>query len=102
MIGVYKGMPAILDYKTTNKMKTAEMISDYFCQGAAYSIAHNILYGTEIRCIVIFMVSRDLQYKEFVMQGEDFDKYAKMWEERVDKFYATRPQPPLPDLDTPV
>lgn len=89
LIGVYKGQPAILDYKTTNKMKTAEMITDYFCQGAAYSIAHNILYGTDIRCIVIFMVSRDLQYKEFVVEGEEFDKYVKLWEERVDKFYET-------------
>ena len=102
LIGVYNGMPAILDYKTTNKMKTADMITDYFCQGAAYSLAHNILYGTNIRCIVIFMVSRDLQYKEFVIQGEEFDHYEREWEKRVDKFYALRDAAKVaPDPHTP-
>lgn len=87
LIGVYKGKPCIADYKTASKMKTADQITDYFLQGAAYSLAHNILYGTDIRTIVIFMVSRDLQHKVFVVEGEEFDKYLAMWEARVDLFY---------------
>jgi hypothetical protein len=92
LIGVYQGKPCIADYKTTNKMKTAEMITDYFLQSCAYALSHNILYGTEIRTIVIFMVSRDLQYKVFVVEGEEFDKYLAMWEERVDLYYAKQAQ----------
>ena len=93
LIGVYKGQPAICDYKTASKMKTAEMITDYFLQGCAYALAHNILYGTNIRAVVIFMVSRDLQHKTFVVDGEEFDKYLAMWEARVEKFYSQQAAP---------
>jgi len=83
LIGVYQGSPALMDFKTTNKMKTEEMISDYFCQCAAYADAHNHLFGTNIRTIVIFMVSRDLKFKDFIIYDEEFDKYLAQWKERV-------------------
>jgi hypothetical protein len=34
------------------------------------------------------MVSRDLQFKTFVVEGDEFDKYLAMWEARVELFYA--------------
>jgi genome maintenance exonuclease 1 len=91
LVGVYKGKPAICDYKTASKMKTADMITDYFLQGCAYALAHNVLYGTDIRSVVIFMVSRDLQHKVFVIQDEEFDKYLAMWEKRVELYYEKFP-----------
>ncbi len=90
LIGVHKGMPAVMDFKTTNKMKSAEMIGDYFCQCAAYSMAHNALFNTTINGIVIFMVSRDLQFTQFVLQGAEFDKAAYNWSQRVEKFYSAQ------------
>lgn len=86
LIGVHKGEPAIMDYKTTNKMKARDAIANYYCQGAAYCLAHNELYGTNIRRIVIFMVSRDLQFEEYVVDGDEFDHYADMWSKRVQDF----------------
>lgn len=86
LIGIHKGEPAIMDYKTTNKMKARDAIPNYYCQGAAYCLAHNELYGTNIRRIVIFMVSRDLQFEEYVVEGDEFDKYADMWSKRVQDF----------------
>jgi hypothetical protein len=88
LIGVYHGSPALMDFKTTNKMKTAEMIEDYFCQCAAYADAHNVLFGTTIRSIVIFMVSRDLKFNDFIISGTDFDHYLAKWRKRVDQFYS--------------
>jgi genome maintenance exonuclease 1 len=87
LIGVFDGNPAILDYKTTNKMKTKDKIEDYFCQGAAYALAHNEMFNTNIRQVVIFMVSRDLKYECFTVEGEEFDKYAEMLVARVDQYY---------------
>jgi len=92
LIAVYDGKPSICDYKTTKKMKSRDKIENYFCQGAAYSLAHNEVYGTDIRQIVIFMVSRDLQYETFVVESDEFDKYADRWIEKVDLFYRMNNQ----------
>jgi genome maintenance exonuclease 1 len=43
-LGVWKGKPAILDFKQTNKPKKREWIDDYFLQLAAYAQAHNHTY----------------------------------------------------------
>lgn len=86
LIAVYQGKPAICDFKTASKMRTADMIGDYFLQLAAYAQAHNAVHGTEINTGVIFMVSRDLQYKEFVITGLDFDAKVAEWWDRVQSF----------------
>lgn len=86
LICTHKGVPAIADYKTTNKMKSRDSIPNYFCQGAAYALAHNELYGTDIRKIVIFMVSRDLKFEEYVVEGEEFDFFSDLWTRRVELF----------------
>lgn len=88
LIGVHDGKPCIMDFKTTNKMKTADMIGDYFCQLAAYAMAHNHLYDTEINTGVIFMVSRDCKFQQFVITASDFAKAQYNWLERVDRFYS--------------
>lgn len=87
LIAVYHGQPAICDFKTTNKMKSADMIEDYFCQLVAYADAHNTLYDTKINTGVIFMVSRDLKFQDFVITGDDYEKYLGKWKQRVKQFY---------------
>lgn len=87
LIGVYKGKPALMDFKTASKMKTQEMIGDYFCQLSAYSAAHNELYGSEIETGVIFMVARDCTFKEFVVTGDEFKGHMNKWWDRVTTFY---------------
>lgn len=90
LIGIHKGVPAIMDYKTTNKMKTREMIPDYACQLAAYALAHNELYGTDIRKGVIFMVSRTLEYAEFVYELDEFENASNAWSARVETFLKSQ------------
>lgn len=85
LIGVYRGEPAIIDYKSSKKLKTDEHILNYKMQSCAYAQAHNYLYGTHIKKGVIFIATRDYQFQEFVI---DIDEYMDQWLERLDTFYA--------------
>ena len=86
-VGVWKGQPAILDFKQTNKPKKREWIDDYFMQLAAYALAHNKTHGTEIKSGIILMCSADCQYQEFVVEGAEFEEYTQKWLERVEQYY---------------
>ena len=55
LVGVHNGVPAIMDFKQTNKPKKEEWVDNYKLQGAAYALAHNHVYKTDIRKIVIMM-----------------------------------------------
>ena len=83
LVGVHNGVPAIMDFKQTNKPKKEEWVDNYKLQGAAYALAHNHVYKTDIRKIVIMMCSRDLQYQEFVVEGKAFDEWSKGWSDRL-------------------
>jgi len=90
LAGIHGNAEAIMDHKQTNKPKKREWIEDYFTQLAAYAIAHNEVHGTKIRKGVIFMCSADNQYQEFIVEGEEFDKYADMWWKRLETYYSNQ------------
>ena len=96
--GVHLNEESILDYKQTNKPKKREWIDDYFLQLCAYAEAHNELHGTRIKKGVILMcvkpVTDDMgnvlstpEYQEFVLEGNEFEKYRGLWWKRVEQFY---------------
>ena len=87
MIGVWKGKPAIIDHKTTNKPKKKEWIEDYFLQCCAYALAHNEVHGTDIRTCAINIIDREAKLQSFVIEGNEFDHYCVEWTKRVDQFY---------------
>ena len=92
-VGVYEGKPAIIDFKTTRKPKKREWIDDYFLQGAAYAEAHNEIYGTDIKTIVIMMIGWDAEadnmgnYQEFVVDLDDYEQYARLWASKVQAYF---------------
>ena len=88
LVGVYKGQPAICDFKQTNKPKKEEWLEDYYMQLAAYALAHNEVYGTEIREGHVFMCSRDLQYQQFDLTPDKFDYWVERWLDRVEDYYT--------------
>lgn len=90
LIGVHKGQDAIIDFKQTNKPKKREWIEDYCMQLAAYAMAHNYVYRTEITKGVVMMCSKDNYYQEFIIEGEEFKKYKHQWLERVDQYYKQK------------
>jgi len=88
LVGVHAGDDAIMDHKQTNKPKKREWIDDYFVQLAAYATAHNELHGTKIRKGVIFMCDPNAVYQEFIIEGNEFDKYQQEWYKRLELFYT--------------
>ena len=87
LCGVHNGADAIMDHKQSNKLKKREWIDDYFVQLTAYANAHNEVHGTKIRKGVIFMCTADNVYQEFIIEGNEFDKYSDMWFKRVEQYY---------------
>ena len=55
MVGIWRGKPTIIDFKTSKKKKYVKQITDYFIQCCAYAVAHNELYGTGIRNMAVLI-----------------------------------------------
>ena len=97
-VGVHDKVPAIMDYKQTNKLKKREYITDYFVQLAAYAQAHNNMHGTDIKKGVILMCQQPKElapgvfdtpvYQEFILEGTEFDHYANEWNRKVEQYYS--------------
>ena len=56
LVGVYKGAPAIMDFKQARKLKKKEWVEDYFLQLVAYAEAHNKIFDTQINQGRIFNI----------------------------------------------
>jgi len=96
--GIHLGDESILDYKQTNKPKKQEWIEDYYLQLTAYALAHNEVYGTNIRKGVVLMcvkppvddmgnpLARPV-YQEFILKSEDFDYWSDQWWRRLELYY---------------
>ena len=87
LVGTYKGQPAIMDFKQTNKPKKVEWVIDYFLQLVAYAEAHNELYGTNIKEGHVFMCSRAGEYQQFDVWPDEYDEWRKEWYDRVYTYY---------------
>lgn len=92
LIGLHEGEPAVMDYKQTNKPKKDEWIDDYKMQLMAYIMAHNEVYGTDIKRGVVFMCSRDLQYQQFEIKPDEFNFWQDRWLAKVEEYYTTSMQ----------
>ena len=98
-VGVWKGKPAIMDFKQSNKVKKREWIGSYFLQLAAYAQAHNNMHGTDINTGVILMATQPKllpdntystpEYLEFVVEGDEFAYWTEEWTKRVELYYLT-------------
>ena len=86
MIAIYKGRPAIIDFKQTNRPKKREWIQDYLMQLAAYAQAHNALFNTEIDQGVVLMCSRDLTFQRFELTGEKFTRASDAFMKKLDLY----------------
>jgi len=83
-VGVYNGEDAIIDYKTSAKLKNDDRVTDHKLQMTAYSIMHNELFGTNIRRGIILMSSLEGFPQEFVVE---LDKYYEPLATRIGEFY---------------
>ena len=90
LVGVYDYENSIVDFKQSNKPKRKEWIEDYFMQLAAYAMAHNCVYESEITQGVILMCTPDKYFQKFQIKGKEFIKYQHKFLERLDKYYSDR------------
>jgi len=87
LVGVHKGNETIVDFKQSNKMKKREWIEGYFLQACFYAEAHNEMYGTDIKKGVIMMVTPELEFKEFIIEGNEYEKMLQLMWKRLEKYY---------------
>ena len=88
LIARLDGKLTIIDFKQSNKPKQKEWIRDYELQMAAYAMAHDHVYGTEIDVAVNMICTPDLYYQEFKIEGSDLKAAKHEFLVRLDKFYA--------------
>ena len=87
LCGIYKGRESIIDFKSSNKPKKVEWITDYKLQMVAYAMAHNCVYGTDIEQGVILMCTPDNFFQKFTINGREFRELKWEWLRRVDSYY---------------
>lgn len=88
LVGVFCGRPAIIDFKNSRSKKELDDIGNYRCQGAAYALAHNKMFGTNIETIVIMMARHDGVYSEFDIRNEEYTESVDLWLRHVDRYYT--------------
>jgi len=86
--GIYDGIQSIIDFKQSNKPKKRQWIEDYFIQLAAYAMAHNIEYSTNISQGIILMCTPppQIMFQKFVIDGDEFKNYQDKFLEKVNQF----------------
>jgi genome maintenance exonuclease 1 len=83
-IAKYKGDLAIIDFKTSNKMKLANWITNYFLQATCYSIMLEELYGLKAEKLVILVsVENEDRAQVFVRDRRD---YTLLLSEKIKEF----------------
>ena len=85
LVGVYKGAPAIMDFKQSRKLKKKEWVEDYYLQLVAYSEAHNKQYDTQIKSGRIFICTQNNEYQTFEI--DNYDQWVGKWYTKLEEYY---------------
>ena len=86
LVGVYQGQETIIDFKQANKPKKEDYIQDYFLQLGAYTLAHNVVYETNITLGVILVCTVDNLFQDFKIEGPELLMYQNLFLGRLKKF----------------
>jgi hypothetical protein len=71
-IAEYKGVPSIIDFKTSTKERKDEYNESYYIQGSAYAEMYKERTGVDISQVVILVVTEDGTVQEFIKQKHDY------------------------------
>lgn len=86
LVAEYQGNMAIVDYKTSSRVKSIDEIGDYWIQAAFYATAHNEMFGTNIEKLVILMGVEN--HLPMVFRKTLTDELLLKLAERSSEFYA--------------
>ena len=84
-IAEYDGVPCIIDFKTSKRMKERNEIDNYFCQATAYSIMWREITGENIPYLLILISTDYGEVQEY--RGNAMD-YVKPLKEMIDEYKA--------------
>ena len=87
LVCLHNGKETIVDFKQANRPKKKEWIEDYYLQIAAYAMAHDYVYGSNIQQGVIMVCTPDLYYQEFKTEGSDLKAWKHRFLERLDRYH---------------
>jgi ATP-dependent exoDNAse (exonuclease V) beta subunit len=90
LLGVYMGKETILDFKTGNKPRRDEWNDEYYLQLGAYSLAHDKVYGTNIKQGVILLCTKDLMFQRFIVDAERLKDCQKRFLDRVELYKSMK------------
>jgi len=86
LVCMHDGLETIVDFKQSNRPKKKEWIEDYYAQIAAYAMAHDAYYGSEIRQGVIMICTPDLYYQEFRITDQGLRTWKHKFLKRLDHY----------------
>ncbi len=87
LVCLHNGMDTIIDFKQSNRPKKLEWIDDYFLQIAAYCMAHDHVYQSQIKQGIIMVCTPDLYYQEFKFQDADLRSWKHKFLKRLDMYH---------------
>ena len=90
LICLHNDLETVVDFKQSNKPKKEEWVKDYYLQIAAYAMAHDYVYKSNIRQGVIMICTPDLYYQEFKFQDEDLRSWKHKWLKRLDMYHEIK------------
>tara|TARA_S200002703_G_C3632858_1_gene194394 strand:- start:258 stop:560 length:303 start_codon:yes stop_codon:yes gene_type:complete len=80
-------METIVDFKQSNRPKKEEWIEDYYLQIAAYAMAHDYVYKSNIRQGLIMVCTPDLFYQEFRITDHELRAWKHKFLKRLDMYH---------------
>jgi hypothetical protein len=83
----HNGMDTIIDFKQANKPKNKDWIEDYYLQIAAYCMAHDYVYGSQIQQGIIMVCTPDLYFQEFKFQDHELRQWKHKFLKRLDMYH---------------
>tara|TARA_B100001250_G_scaffold74027_1_gene60499 strand:+ start:479 stop:1165 length:687 start_codon:yes stop_codon:yes gene_type:complete len=86
LVGIYQGRETIVDFKQSNKPKKVDYIQDYLLQLGAYTLAHNVVYKSNITSGVILLCTVDNLFQDFKIEGAELEMYQNLFLGRLKKF----------------
>lgn len=89
-IAEHNGELAIVDFKTSKRLKKKEQIDDYFMQGAFYFNAYYEITGELPKKIVIMISVIDGTLQEYEIRGKEIIYWTERLQERIESFYYNK------------
>ena len=90
LVCLHNDLETIVDFKQANRPKKKEWIEDYYLQIAAYAMAHDYVYGSEIRQGVIMVCTPDLYYQEFKITDHELRTWKHKFLKRLDMYHELK------------